>query len=83
MKNKKYNQYTLQSGITIQMVWLEAGRAKLGDRITLSDFDTPDKRWEVIEVYEAELEKKDIKDSHNSKKWFEKDHHRKLEGLNL
>lgn len=80
---KTFNQYTLQSGITVQMVWLESGRAQLGDKVTLSDSDDPKRWWEVIEVYEAELQKSDIKDSHDSKKWFEKDHRTKLEGLNL
>lgn len=81
MKNLIYQQYDLQLGDTVQTVWLESGKIQVGNKITLKDSLDPNDWWTVIKEYNLKLEKAEMKDSHDSMKWHEKDHHTKLTGL--
>jgi hypothetical protein len=48
----KLRQYELVQRISetasrTMIVWLEDGRAKVGDKVTLKDYDDPEAEWEV------------------------------------
>lgn len=44
-------QYKLKSGDRELICWLEDGRAKVGDAVTLKDNENHDEWWEVVEAY--------------------------------
>ena len=81
MKNKLYKQCELTNGATTQFVWLEADKIKIGINVTLEDSENEEKWWRITKIFDQGLEKNEIKDSHDSQKWYDKDHHRKLERL--
>lgn len=65
----KLRQYKLRSvsqpfnGTFREMtVWLEDGRAKIGDSVTLKDTDEPNRLWEICEAYGATDNLKDHRD---------------------
>ena len=49
----KLRQYTIRSGATFQTCWLEEGRAKEGDSVTLKDSDDPERLWKIEKAYSA------------------------------
>lgn len=53
--------------------WIDAKVAHAGTKVTLKDSENPDRWWEILQVYELEMDKEDIKDSHSSRKWFDND----------
>jgi hypothetical protein len=75
----RYNQCTLESGNTLKTVFLEVGKYNIGFFVTLKDDENASRRWRIIEIFDGELDEKDIKDSHDSDKWFKKDWLHKIE----
>ena len=62
-------QYTLASfdetinGYRTETCWLEDGRAKDGDYLTLKDSDEPDRLWKVLKTFSA------VDSSHINRGW--------------
>lgn len=68
----KLRQYTLRTvidghgaaydfGFRDMVVWLEDGRAKVGDKVTLKDSDEPERQWVVL-VAHSDIDSKHLKD---------------------
>lgn len=66
-------QCLLSDGVSVQMAWLNAEEVKEGIRVTLEDSDDECKWWEIVKIYDMIKAKDEIKDSHNSRKWFDND----------
>lgn len=64
-------------------VFLDADVIKVGLYVTLKDSLDPKKWWKIDKIYNAVFKASDIKDSHESKNWFKKDHFSKLKGLGV
>lgn len=80
----KYQQATIRNSEGAhQTVFLESGAFKLGNCVTLSDSDDPKEWWLVIDIFDKAIPEENIKDSHDSKNWYKKDHLRKVEGLHI
>ncbi len=58
-------------------------KLKVGVRVRLEDSENPLQWWMINSVGETLLPKDEIKGSHNSKGWHDKDYHEKLKGLNI
>lgn len=76
-----YKQCNLQNGASHITAWLEADKVKVGFKVTLKDSEEPEKWWTITSVGDTTLPKAEIKGSHNSKSWHDKDFHGKLKGL--
>jgi hypothetical protein len=46
-------QVELKSGTLTMVTWVEANKVKVGNVITLKNFDDPDREWRVMSVGEA------------------------------
>lgn len=68
----KLRQYTLRTTIDSHntahdfgfrdiVVWLEDGRAKVGDKVTLKDTDEPEREWQVLAAH-SDIDSKHLKD---------------------
>ncbi len=68
----KLRQYTLRTlidnhspahnfGFRDIVAWLEDGRAKVGDKVTLKDSDEPEREWTVLAAH-ADIDSKHLKD---------------------
>ena len=60
-------QYQLEDeeSRSILIVWLERdSRVKVGTELTLKE--TPDRRWRVLNIYDTQLERSDIKRGWNN-----------------
>lgn len=79
MNQRMMSQAVLQHESTRLVCWVEAGRAKVGDQITLKDHTNPDWRWNVLSMGVA-MPKTSIKDFHDAEKWHENDYRRRLKG---
>ena len=62
-------QYKLVAGNQNIVAWLEAGRAKVGDRVTLKDNDDDQLQWTVAEAYSS-INSDVLNDAHSSGKVF-------------
>lgn len=47
-KTSKIVQAELRSGTAYLMCWIDEGKAKVGDLITLKDHDNPRKLWTIL-----------------------------------
>lgn len=73
-------QYKLKNFHKEMVCWLEAGKVKKGDCVTLKNSENPKDWWLVEEVY-TKMDLAEIKGGHESYKWHKNDFHGKLEGL--
>ena len=78
-----YRQCILEMGNARITCWLEASKVRVGIKITLKDSENPTQWWKVVSVSGVELPRKDIKGSHNSYSWHEKDFHGRFKGLGV
>lgn len=75
----KLRQYRLRSkvlenadGYMELVVWLEDGRAKVGDYVTLEDATEPERKWQVVEAYNN-IDHDKLQGGHKSKDWHKND----------
>lgn len=66
----KYKQCVLRSGYSQMVVWLDATKAKLNNRVTLKNSEKPYLWWDIISVSKSELNQEDINKNHDPKKLF-------------
>lgn len=67
----KFTQCKIKNCDASQTVWLPSDKVKLTRWITLKD-DNVKKWWQIVEVFST-TEEDNIKDSHDSKRWFKND----------
>jgi len=67
-----YTQCKIKRNKIKQTAWLQADKVKLNRFITLKDSESPELKWQIIKIFSTTNED-NIKDSHNSKRWFEND----------
>lgn len=56
MRDMKLQQYVLESDGLKMTTWLESGRCKVGQYVTLKDTNEPKRKWKVTKSYVAEIE---------------------------
>ena len=49
----KLTQYKLRSDASFIICWLEEGRAKIGDKVTLKDLNDQERLWTIEEEYSS------------------------------
>lgn len=70
-------QVTLKSDNSILTAWMDK-KLRVGNKVTLKD--EPLRWWTVAAVFNS-MDRADIHDAHDSKKWHDNDFHGRLKGL--